>query len=361
MPLLPPVRARNRSQLADWVELSALIASTGSIHSNDVRRLIEADSDGEDHGTEFDAETGEPLDREILDSASNDAIERLHEELEYRARVSGESYPFAIEYSNGAASYDGSFRLRCLIVTPTPNNDHIFYILCLLESGVRDKIIAVSDAETTHYRLGLLFQAASCIALGGYLRGRIVWFGFPRPEGNAFLPALKAVFEEFGSHTVLSRIPPGYPEDLKDAGIDIIAWLDFGDGRGARNLIFGQVASGYDWPTKTLLGFIPKFQSWFLPPAPAHASPAILIPFPIHHTMNEDGDDLWERCAHVRMLYQASDFGVIFDRFRVARFAARACQLSQGERDQIDGFAELGTIEGWVATVLGELSPSEAV
>lgn len=360
MPLLPPTRARNRSKLADWMELSALISPTGAVHSNEIRRLIESDSDGDDHGTDVDPSTGEALDREILDHGPIDVIERLHEELEYRARVCGECYPFALEYSDGPAGFDGTFRLRCLINEPIPTSHHTFYTLCLLETGIRDQIVAVSDVNVTNHRLGLLFQVASCLALGGYFRGHIVWFGFPRPDANAFLPALRSVFERYGSHTVLDRIPAGYPRDLKDGGIDIIAWIDFEDGRGAKSVIYGQVASGYDWPHKTLLGFIAKFQNWFLPPAIAHASPAILIPFPIHHGLEENDERHWETEAQQSMLYHSSDFGVIFDRFRVARFAARACVLPEVEQARIDGFAQLDSITEWIGDVLGQLAPSEA-
>ena len=358
MPLLPPTRAKNRSQLADWLEISALISPTGSVSSNTAQRLIEADADGEDHGVEIDAETGEPLEREILESYSVLQIDRLYEELTYRHRLCGPSYPFEVQYDEGAV-YSGTFGLRSVFEGPQ-DLKRVFYVLCLLETGLRDQIISVRDVNTTHHNLGLLFQVASCLALGGYLRGETVWFGFPRPEKTAFLPALQRAFERYGAHKVLDRIPPGYPAHLKDGGIDILAWIDFGDGRGARTIVFGQVASGDDWTGKTLLGFVPKFINWFDPPAPAHAKPAILIPFPIHHRLEEKPDTVWEDEAAGSMLYESSDFGVIFDRFRVARFAAKAFELSAEERNRIDGFNQLNMIETWVSEIIGELKPSEA-
>jgi hypothetical protein len=164
----------------------------------------------------------------------------------------------------------------------------------------------------------------------------------------------------FGSHKVVEQIPPGYPAALKDGGIDIIAWLDFADGRGARTVLFAQVASGYDWEGKTLNGFMPKFMNWFLPPVPAHVKPALLIPFPIYHNLADDDKNPWEERANGQLLYQSSDFGVIFDRFRVARCAASTMDMSEVDRARIDGFDKLDSIADWLSALIGELKEKKA-
>jgi hypothetical protein len=74
MPLLPPSRAKNRSRLADWVELLALTTPRRFVTSNQVERLIEVESDGDDHGTETDAITGEAIEKEILSTQSTAQI-----------------------------------------------------------------------------------------------------------------------------------------------------------------------------------------------------------------------------------------------------------------------------------------------
>lgn len=355
MGLLPPAKTLSRSKLTDWLELTALLSKKGVAGSRELASLLELESDGDDHGTESDPVTGEALEREIVDSASGQIMESVHSEIEYRVKVSGGYYPFELEHDVGDASLEGRFRLRSRLGDIVPNNKYLFYLLGLLETGLRDQIIAVKDTNTTNHNLGLLFQIASCAAMGGYLNGDVVWFGFPRPDKNAFLPALTNAFNRFGCHSVLTRIPAGYPAATKDAGVDILGWIDFGDGRGARTLLFGQVASGYDWTNKTLLGFIPKFLNWFLPPGPAHIKPAILIPFPIHHHVEENDGHTWEEHANGWMLYQASDFGVIFDRFRVAKFAAMAAALPDEARARIDGLDQIANVSGWINELMDEL------
>jgi hypothetical protein len=307
-----------------------------------------------------DPATGEIIEREILEPDSDDAITRTYEEIEYRHRLCGDAYPFEVEYDDRGNLYSGYYRIMRKFEHEVRRNEpYIFYLLGLLETGIRDGLVSVQRSDTTHHELGRLFQIAACLAMGGYLRGDVVWFGFPRPERDAFLPALKRAFLRIGSHKVLEKAPAGYPQHLKDAGVDILGWLDFADGRGSRMLVFGQVASGYDWSHKTLLGCLPKFCNWFMPPPPAHIKPALLIPFPIHHQLEESSEEAWTDQAEGAVLYQASDFGVIFDRFRVARFAARACAFPEEERARIDGFGEVAGLIEWLNGILRELREEE--
>jgi hypothetical protein len=243
MPLLPPTRVQgqNRSRLADWLELSALVAFSGSVSSTSLRKLIGANSDSDDHGQMTDPATGEIIEREILEPDSDDAISRTYEEIEYRYRLCGDAYPFEVEYDDGGNVYGGYYRLKRKFESEVKATDpYIFYLLGLLETGIRDGLVSVQRPATTHYELGRLFQIAACLAMGGYLRGDIVWFGFPRLERDAFLPALTRAFQRIGSHKVLEKVPPGYPQHLKDAGVDILGWLDFADGRGSECLFSGK-------------------------------------------------------------------------------------------------------------------------
>ena len=360
MVLLPPSRVRNRSGLADWVEIRALTSPRGFITSNEIYRLINSDSDGDDHGTEFDSVTGEALETEIIESKADGEIERLYKELQYRSDLCGQNYPFSVIGDEGEKSFAGAFRVVSHFNEPSAGNKYTFYILGLLETGVRDKIVSPKNIVTTHHHLGLLFQVASCLALGCYLRGDTVWFGFPRPDHTSFLPALTKAFARYGCHTIPSSVPPGFPTNLKDAGIDIIAWINFGDSRGASTIVCGQVASGNDWSTKTLLGFMAKFANWFTPPALAHLTPAILIPFPIHHSLEENKEKVWEDEANGKMLYDSSEFGVIFDRFRIAKFAAAAFDLPEEVKSKIDGFDQIEMVTAWIAEILSELQLGEA-
>ncbi|TIR28757.1 MAG: hypothetical protein E5X07_15940 [Mesorhizobium sp.] len=358
--LLPPTKAQNRSHWTDWFEISALLSSEGTAHSHGLRKQQRLLSDEDDHGILTDPVTGEALEAEILDEKTDKLVEQVYEEITLRIKLCGDAYPFELHYPEEGAVFSGQFTLRSRAGAITADNHFVFYILALLETGLRDQIIAVADVNTSNHRLGLLFQIASCLAVGGYLRGHSVWFGFPRPEKTAFLPALRSAMTRFGSHKVVEAIPPGFPAALKDGGIDIIAWLDFYDGRGARSVLFAQVASGYDWEGKTLQGFLPKFMNWFMPPAPAPVKPALLIPFPFHHDIADDDDAPWAERANGWLLYQSSDFGVIFDRFRVARCAAVAMAMSPEDRARIDGADQVGAIADWLSELVDEIKEKKA-
>ena len=127
-----------------------------------------------------------------------------------------------------------------------------------------------------------MFQVCACLAAGGYTAGEVVSFGFPRPTGTAFLPALRATYERFGAGSVKQSVPPGFPVATKDDGIDVIAWRDHPDRMPGKLYLLGQCASGVDWRTKSVVDRIEPFHGWFTELPARHYLPSMFIPFTLH-------------------------------------------------------------------------------
>jgi len=109
----------------------------------------------------------------------------------------------------------------------------------------------------------------------------------------------------------------------KDAGIDVIAWRDFRDGRPSKPLMLAQAASGRNWKDKSVKNDIAPFMmAWFTRQPAQHILPAMLIPFPMHHEFESKADASFDEVAAECIWRLEMHFGLILDRFRIVETAA---------------------------------------
>jgi len=109
----------------------------------------------------------------------------------------------------------------------------------------------------------------------------------------------------------------------KDAGIDVIAWRDFRDGRPSKPLMLAQVASGRNWKAKSVKNDSAPFMvTWFTRQPAQHILPAMLIPFPVHHEFESQADASFDEVAADSVWQLERRFGLILDRFRIVETAA---------------------------------------
>lgn len=318
MPVNSPLPTDSRSRLADWLEVMSMATARGVATRSDVLGLYDLLGD-DGHSVEQDEETGEKLETEILEDARALAADSVLEELEYRLRILGDYYPFRIE------TRGQNWRIihEMQPIDPETIPARTCYTFCLLTSAIRDRCIGGTGIGPIERALANHFQAIASEAAAGLLGGEVVSFGWPRPSGTAFLPALHDVARRLRSGTALNERPLWSNGRDKDAGIDVIAWRDFPDARPGKIVLLGQVASGNNWTEKSVKSDTHHFFSWFSKRPTEHFIPAIFIPFPQHHGCVGRDNAAFEDVAHAEAWLREQEFGLVIDRLRIVGTAAK--------------------------------------
>ncbi len=358
MRILPPDKNSKRVRIADWLELQALTSSRRQASISSLRTIVKIETDDRTPANELDPlaeEIGEP---EITNRLAEDLEDRVVQELRFRAEVMGAAYPF--ELSSGTGK-------RSMILKRHENfldagSGRLFYSFCLLDSGIREKLIVPVPAQRPLLeQIGAMFQICACLAVGGYLGVEVVSFGSPRAEGTAFLPALQSAWSRYGSYQVSDHVPHGFDDQLKDGGIDIIAWRHFPDGFAATLLMLVQVASGLNWKDKSVVADVATLKKWFQGRSFENYLPAICIPFPLWFDLNEPAESAAGRPVDFyqgvrqKFEYREGAFGVIFDRGRIAQSAGHASGESSCAT-RIDGYSRVSEVADWTQAVLSHLA-----
>ena len=346
-----PEPSDTRSTQADWVELQTLLSTRGVWTHGDLFGLLDFLEDDAASPLPIDEETGNQFDEAILESQRNMLVDTVFDELQYRNRILGTSYPFRINVED----------LRIERVSDLPSvPGRIVYLFCLLVSAIREKKIDSGDLEKID-KCGIpnLFQICACLAAGGYVAGDVVSFGSPRPTGKGFLSALRETIQRFGAGTVRNFIPSGWPTSPKDEGIDVIAWRDHPDRLPGKIYLLGQSASGNNWSGKSVLDRIEQFHDWFSERPATYCIPSMFIPFMLHRDLTDDPGLLFDEMRRSKFLREERRFGIVFDRCRVAHFADTCLKLDD-PRGGIDGVDQYAKIETWVTDTCRLLGAMEA-
>ncbi|MCW5785065.1 MAG: hypothetical protein KIT39_17250 [Nitrospirales bacterium] len=351
MRLVEPVPQNStRSALADWLELSALTSNRRQVSESSLIGLHNLYGGESDTSSDPEPETGDVLDESILDSVQEQFVQAVVEEILYRDRVLHGHYPFVV-------------KPRGVLLAHPKNEEQLttgewVYLFCLLCSAIREDGLQAESAALTK-RIPALFQMCSCLAAAGYLSGSVSSFGFPRAEGNAFLPALRLAYKNFGEGTVRSDsdVPPGSPSQLKDGGIDVIAWKDFPDRLPGKLYLLGQCASGKNWRGKTVKTYVaPLHGNWFVGHPPSDPINAMFIPFTFHHELQDREDVDFLSLLRTTFHSETFTFGVIHDRLRIAYFAEIGSGLPQCQ--EVDMQENISLIQNWVREVLNAVRES---
>lgn len=340
MPVNSPSTNDTRSRLADWIEFQSLTKSRRVATRADYLALYDLLDDG--RTDEHDLETGEGLEPEILEGVRSTAADEVLDELEYRAVVLRGHYPFQLDVR------DQTWSVSPIAGTLDPETEaaRLSYLFCLLASAIRDNRFRGDDALTQ--AIPALFQAISARAAAGVLGGEVISFGWPRPGGTAFQPALRDASRRLRLGKPLESIPLWSKGHEKDAGIDVIAWRDFADKRPGKLVLFGQVASGNNWTQKSVKNDTSCFLSWFSQRPTEHFIPAIFIPFPQHHDCAGRGDEAFENVAVADAWLREQQFGLVIDRLRIV---AAAAQHLAGPREAEEEDI-LATVGDWITAAL---------
>lgn len=355
MLLTSPDIQSGRVVLADWLELQAVLSPSRRISRSVIDSIFRFTS--EDRAIRLQRGLDDqPEDGEIVEAFSEMVVADVLNELEWRTRTIGPGYPFTLCPKRAGLSSTWE-----LVAPQEPLQERwLIYLTCLFLVGYRRDMIVPENpaeaAELSNHKLGMLFQICACLAVGGYIEGEVISFGWPRASGEAFLPALRAAWTRYGAYTVVVTAPVGVSAQIKDGGVDIIAWRHFDDRRPARLLLFGQVASGDDWRDKPVTGAANELtSSWFTGHSPSAWVPATLMPFISHEQVADDVPGNYEQACIDNLLAKGQRHGIIFDRARTVSSAGAALNLGTDQLSRIDGHNRLHELSTWLENFMSNI------
>jgi len=340
--LAEPSLTDTRSERADFLELTALFSSRGKSSKAGLLGVLDLSSDAVVRESIVDESSGEPLDEDIVESEREGVVIATFDELLYRQACLGDAYPFSVDGRNQTLSFLGRD------VSQYPGRE--VYLFCLLASAIRlDRLQGGDELKDVAKGIAGNFQVCACLAAGGLLAGDVSSFGFPRATGDAFLPALRNAFARFGFGTVRSQIPDGLPQELKDGGIDVIAWREFPDRMPGKLYLLGQSASGLKWKSKSVVEYVSQFHgAWFTEAPASFCTPAMFIPFPLHHDLQEPKRDVFAVARKRLFWYEEKRFGIIFDRMRIPHLASICMGFSADAKHRIESADHFTDVNEWV-------------
>lgn len=301
---------------ADEVERAAMLYGTAPVSSGiDDEKLSGALPEVDDVETYGEAGT------QVEDRSVEGITGSVHEEIERRAAMMGEAYPFTL--SGGALSYVGS------------------------STGVYEFCLATSLANDLTRRplnkLPVLFEVIAAEAFRLYLspEAQSVRTGWPSHDRKLRPTKFKALFGLIANQTLEWVWAPTHPNPddpdhntAKDEGVDFVVWRGLEDSRCGQIFILGQCACGRDdWDAKLEEVSHVRLGRWFRPPTFAQFLRAYAIP---RHVPG------WHVFAYLN-----ERAGVTFDRARISIIAHKNDSCFKPYRDFMNSgiemvFGELG-------------------
>lgn len=282
---------------ADWLEASVLSFdpyTEGLTRPEVVDYLIEQHIyEDQDHCAEF--------------------VESIFAEIRARMRCGNGRYPVSIDNYGRLLGSDAVALSFCLFLSILP-----YY------SGYTAWVDG--DYAEQGELFELLTEEAMAHSLPGWEVKRTGWSG---GYGTSLTDLLDDI-AEITRESVTVEAPEFVGAEEKDLGLDIAAVRPFGDGRPALPVIFGQCASGENWPKKL---HTPNASRWKRLLTFTH-TPLRAFSFPFR--LNED--DYPKR----RSQYQ----GLVMDRLRLLPPEPESVWLSDSLRSRIEVWTE--TRAGWL-------------
>ncbi len=311
-----PLAKSTRSVAADWVELQVLVSDRG-IGEHQLLRS-QATQAEPNHGSALTDLDLEPVDEEILEPRNDELSERVGEELEYRERVLGSLYPFAL-----GSQYGKWVLQRRAVTTDSEQAAHECYVACLLISAMHSQLLPTTNGHQLVARSEQVMQIESYLAAAELIGGKAYWFGFPRPDHSGMLLAIQRLVEAMGLGVAPDKRPDGLSSHAADGTVDIVIWRPFLDGQPGAVVAYGQVASGRNWESKPIKSFIDgHFYPWFVkPPSRKHVE-LLFIPILQHQKLDETRGGDFRAIARERARLLEMDFGVVIDRLRLTELMA---------------------------------------
>lgn len=270
----------------------------------------------------------EEPDEDIVDDAieENARAVEIEEEVNARKKALGDHYPFDLDEHGDVLEYSAA--------NTAAQHTYLACLICafLRVKGERGWDPDLKDFEVMFTRR--VFQTIGTLALASEAGRGAMSIGWPRIEGVPIIAALRRGYER-GSTIVPHQVPTAAanPDD-KDGGIDAIGWSNYPyGGILASRIVIGQLASGLNWPGKSVREYIEPFQQGYVLMWPANREMATVIPF-----RRDNG----AKAQHLDIKH-----GSILDRLSVPSKVAGALELVAMGRE-FDETENIDSIRQWV-------------
>ena len=240
---------------------------------------------------------------EFDDGPLDDSVERENEELERIADAAFEE----LSLRKGHLDAYYPFTVDGTLCAEAGAQDSPYVFLTALTFFGPTLRTASEDGSSLFERVS---AAALVEYLGGKERVRSYDFGFPRRgTPRAFRNAIKDLCEKLGEG-LDCKVSKPYASNVKDAKLDLVAWVPFGDMRRNQLSVFGQCAAGTNWESKiNELQPVDFCNIWL-------REPPAMLPLLAFFVPRKVMDDIWFRvCVGERRIF--------FDRLRIARLLGR--------------------------------------
>jgi hypothetical protein len=323
--------------IADWFEFHVLCSEFSFGQIRMLQRAWDKRKNSENanpEGREVNDNAADELFVETIINVFRERIECLNDDYPFKFNNSGEELQIKNELTDGAILY-----LFCLFLSNF-NNSEIFEL---------DKF----SYELTN-RVRDLFGACSTWAAAGFINGAAIAFGFPRPDGSPFLAKLRECYGFMGEGQVRDEPLPGVSTNPKDEGVDVIAWAPRPDRAPGKPYVLGQVASGGNWPNKSIKEYFRPFhENWFSEIPASDPVAALFIPFCITLV---SGADLQQQ---VKILTKR--YGQVHYRYTLPRLAQNGLHLAANNRNLIiERVDEMPEIKAWVIELIDKMKYAAA-
>lgn len=287
--------------------------------------------DEDEKGTELaDLDPGQ-IETEILEPKREAASQRVFEELSYRQRVLSDRYPFEV-------GRKGGFWVLTRRPAKTSGDAiaHSVYLASLAITAGRTGIIPFGRSHRLTRSMDKIMQIISYLVAPEIVSGEAYWFGHPRPDRTGMTAATQTLVSRMGFGLAHPNRPPGVTRAAKDGTIDLVAWRSFADRKFGALVLYGQVASGKNWPDKPVHSHLnDRFFPWFIEaPATKKHLEALFIPFLQHHEIPEDKKYAFQTNALQESRHKAKTYGMIVDRIRLTELSVFAFANRRGDRDE---------------------------
>lgn len=184
------------------------------------------------------------------DAAAERVVGRVQEEIERRAAMLGDAYPFEVS--------DGVLRYR--------RSELGFYEFCLAACMAE----TITKGEFVH--LPRDFERFVALVVRGYMgpHSFFLHIGAPRDKdvGSGFHAAMLKLHAACGTGEWKWNPEEGLPDENRmsgDEGVDFVVWKSSLDRRPGHIFLLGQCACGDDWEDKFDDLNLKKFGKWFRP------------------------------------------------------------------------------------------------